>query len=338
MRKFLLILICLSTGYSLSAQIQGFYDGKKVTANSVKYYRAPKHSTFLSFSFGLSNYLGDLGGNTGIGKKFFYDNNFKKNTFFYGFSISHLRRDAVGFRLNYTAGKIAGSDHDAAYRNETDDAYFRYKRNLDFRSKISELSLLLEVYPFKFASAQTALHRWNVQPYLLGGIGLFSFNPQGSYFDELADDYVWVDLARLHTEGQGMNAYPDRKPYALTQMNLPFGFGVHYDLGLKTSLSLEFVGRKLSTDYLDDVSTTFIDASLFDQHLNEEDAALAKIIYNKSNLIDPDHPYRAGEQRGNPANNDFYYSFNLKFSIKISKMKIPFIKKHYKFDDREICD
>ena len=38
-------------------------------------------------------------------------------------------------------------------------------------------------------------------------------------------------------------------------------------------------------------------------------------------------------------NNDFYYSFNVKFSVRISKLKTPkFLKKQYKFDDSEICD
>ena len=47
-----------------------------------------KKATFLSIYYGVSNYLGDLGGNSGIGKGFLYDVNFKKRSSFVGFSIS----------------------------------------------------------------------------------------------------------------------------------------------------------------------------------------------------------------------------------------------------------
>jgi hypothetical protein len=322
------------------AQIKGFYDGNTYFEEEVNRNPPLKKSNQLSLYFGLSNYLGDLGGNNGMGKKFFYDNNLKKRTFFYGVSFTHYRKEAIGIRFNYSSGKIAGSDQDAAYQSTTDDAYNRYKRNLDFQSKISEGSILLEVFPFKFIPYKHALHQWNFQPYLMIGLGIYSFNPQGSYFDEISDDYVWVDLQPLRTEGQGMKEYPNRKPYKLSQSNMPFGFGLKYNMSDKTSIGFEFVGRKLFTDYLDDVSEKYIDPSLFPTYLSAENAEIAQIIHNKSNVIDPDNPYGVGDIRGNPKNNDFYYSFNLKFSIRISKVKNVtrmFKKKIYKYDNDEIC-
>lgn len=296
-----------------------------------------KHNTFFNFQFGLSNYLGDLGGNTGIGRKFVYDNNFKKRTFFYGFGITKIWYEAIGFRVQLIAGKIAGSDQDAVYKNTSDPAYFRYKRNLDFQSNITEGSLLLETYPFKYFSFEKRIHHWHFQPYVLLGVGLYHFNPQGSYYDEIAEDYVWVDLKPLQTEGQGMKEYPSRKPYNLTQFNMPFGLGFRYDLGNKTSLSIEFLGRKLFTDYLDDVSKNYIDPTLYDKYLTTENAEIAKAVNNKSNLISPDFPFIAGDQRGQPRNNDFYYSFNIKLNIQVNKVKVVKHKKYYKFDDSEIC-
>lgn len=339
-KKSLLFLIplCWFAMRSLS-QIKGFYDGNNFYVEEKERIPPLKKSTYLSFFFGPSNYLGDLGGNSGIGRSFSYENSFKKRTFFAGFSISYMRKEAIGLRASYTAGNIAGSDFDVFFTSENDNAYSRYKRNLDFRSKINEGSLIVELFPFKFINYHRSIHQWNLQPFFLGGIGLFKFNPQGSYFDPIADDYVWTDLAPLRTEGQGMAEYPSRKEYKLTQTNIPFGFGLRYETGAKTSLSFEFIGRGLSTDYLDDVSTSYIDPSLFSKYLNPEDAELAKTISNKSNLIDPDSPYRTGQQRGNPNRNDFYYSFNVKLSVRISKLKVPnFLKKHYKFDDSEICE
>lgn len=294
--------------------------------DSIKYYFSSfryrlRKSTEISFYIGVSNYLGDLGGNSGLGKKFFYDNNFKKRNNFYGASITYSRSEYLGFRLSYINGKISASDHDIAYSSQKDEAYFRYKRNLDFQTKISEWSLLLELLPLKLFPIQKRAFRYPVQPYLLAGIGTFRFNPQGSYYDEIAEDYVFIDLQPLHTEGQNMKEYPDRKPYALRQWNMPFGCGVKYVFGRRTSLGFEFVGRKLFTDYLDDVSTTYIDASLFDNYFDEENAAVAKQIFNKSDEIDPDNAYGEKDIRGNPKHNDFYYSFNLKFSYRLSKLK-----------------
>lgn len=311
-------------------------------------YAIEKKSTFISAFYGVSNYLGDLGGNEGVGKKFIFDMNFKQRTSFIGFSISHIRKQALGLRLGYASGNIAGSDQDASFKYKGDDAYYRYKRNLDFKSKISEWSMLIELYPFKFINRNRKLHQINFQPYLLGGVGRFKFNPQGTYYDEISSDYVWIDLQPLSTEGQGMKEYPNSKPYDLTQFNLPYGFGIQYSLGTKTSLAFEFIGRKLFTDYLDDVSTNYIDPNLFANYLSEEDNEIAMAIQNKSNLIDPNNAYKKGDQRGNPKYNDFYYSFNLKLSIQINKRRNKTISslptsedieyKHYKYDQTEMCD
>lgn len=294
-------------------------DSLKVYFNSFGY--RLKKSTEISFYLGVSNYLGDLGGNSGLGKKFFYDNNFKKRNNFLGASVTLSRKEFLGIRISYINGKISASDHDIAFSSKADDAFLRYKRNLDFQTKISEWSLMAEFTPLKLYATDKKAFRFPVQPYALFGIGTFHFNPQGSYYDEIAEDYIFVDLKPLRTEGQGMKEYPDRKPYALRQWNIPFGCGVKYVFGRRTSLGFEFVGRKLFTDYLDDVSTTFIDPSLFDQYLDEENAAVAKQIANKSDEVDPDNAYGSKDIRGNPKYNDFYYSFNLKFSYRLSKLK-----------------
>ena len=285
-----------------------------------------KKATLISFNFGLSNYLGDLGGNNGVGKKFFYDNNFKKQTYMYGFSLTKVWREALGLRLSFNTGTVAGSDSDVAYEDPNDNAYYSYKRNLDFTSKISEWSAMIEIRPYKFLNRTKGLFKSALQPYGLLGIGKFKFNPQGSYYDEISQDYLFVDLAPLKTEGQGMVEYPNRKPYKLNQTNIPFGFGINYLLGAKTSMSFEFVGRKLFTDYLDDVSTTFVDPSVFANYFSGEDLEIAQTMTNKSNIIDPNNPYGVGAQRGNSKNNDFYYSFNFKLNIQINKIKRKVLK------------
>ncbi len=304
----------------------------------VKEKRPPtEKQSFFGFQFGQSNYLGDLGGGSKIDPSALGDLDFKQNTFFYGFSFTHMRKEAIGLRLSYVFGKIAASDKNTYYVNSTDPSYARYIRNLDFQTNISEGSLMFEFHPFKFLSYKSKLHNSYLQPYALIGIGRYSFNPQGSIYDPILEEDVWIDLHPLSLEGQGMTEHPDRTPYKLSQWNLPYGFGFNYEISRTITVGLEYVGRILNTDYLDDVSTNYIDPTLFDTYLNADNAELAKVLNNKSNLIDANRQYKPGQQRGNINNNDFYFSLSGRLIINLSRNK----KKNnpsFKYDDYEICE
>jgi hypothetical protein len=336
-------LIALMTLHKLCiAQSSTYFKNYVYHKSEKQFLPSQVKQTFISFHFGISNYLGDLGGNSGIGKKYLGDNNFKKNTYMYGFSITKMKKEKIAFRLGLVSGKVSGSDADVLYKDFNDKAYSRYKRNLDFRTNILEGSLLLEIYPLKFLKYTNKLHQWSVQPYVIGGLGIFKFNPEGSYYDPLSEDNVWTALHPLRTEGQGFAEYPDRKEYKLTQLNMPFGAGVSLQLGYKSKISLEFISRKLFTDYLDDVSTNYVDSRLFKNYLSPEDAEIAEWINNKSNLIEPSNPYNANDQRGTAKNFDTYFSFGLKLSFQInqstrSKSSYSNSKQWIKFDKNEIC-
>ena len=202
---------------------------------------------------------------------------------------------------------------------------------------------MLELHPLKFFSYQKKIHNSYLQPYFLVGIGNYSFNPQGSYYDQILDEDVWVDLQPLSLEGQGMTEFPDRKPYKLNQWNIPFGFGFNYEISPSIKLGLEYVGRKLFTDYLDDVNTTYIDPTLFDTYLTPSNAIIARNVNNKSKLIDASKAYNVGDQRGSSTNNDTYFSVSARMIIKLNKNKNKGIKKKrnnlfYRYDDYEICE
>jgi hypothetical protein len=127
----------------------------------------------------------------------------------------------------------------------------------------------------------------------------------------------WVYLRPLHTEGQGFPEYPDRKEYKLTQLNIPMGVGVKYFLSESVSLSLEVIHRKTFTDYLDDVSTTYVDPATFYAHLPLAQAQLAERMANKSLSNGVTHTYGPGDKRGTATNNDAYYSFGFKLGIRL---------------------
>jgi hypothetical protein len=146
------------------------------------------------------------------------------------------------------------------------------------------------------------------------GLGVFHFNPQGSL--QQGGNEVWYNLRPLHTEGEGW--VPGRKEYSLTQANIPMGAGIRYFLSEDINISFELIYRKLFTDYLDDVSTSYINPALFAQHLSPTQAALAEEISNKSAEGYNTPGYVAGDKRGTPSNNDAYFTFGFKLGIRLT--------------------
>ena len=157
-----------------------------------------------------------------------------------------------------------------------------------------------------------------LRPYGVIGIGVFHFNPQGSLTDANGNK-TWYDLKPLHTEGEGFAEYPKRKNYSLTQVNIPMGIGAKYFISDRVNVSLEVLHRKTFTDYVDDVSTEYIDPDLFDKYLSPQNAAIARQIHDKVvGIVTPSVTrYAPGVQRGNPNQNDAYFTIFLKFGVRL---------------------
>lgn len=255
---------------------------------------------------GPSNFLGDLGGNMGRGTPFLKDNNFPMTKLTFGGFVSYHPNELLAFRLAVNIGSLEGDDAIIKPKGGLEEA--RRNRNSNFRSKFKEALLLAEVYPTVFIEGDPTDNYRKFRPYAVAGIGAFHFNPEG--FDPVSNQ--WVLLQPLNTEGQGFAEYPERKPYKLTQMNIPLGIGVKYFLSDNVNLSFEIIHRKTFTDYIDDVSTNYIDPNLFSTYLTANQAALAARMANKSNGV-----YGPGSKRGTPTNNDAYYSAGFKLGVRL---------------------
>ena len=120
-------------------------------------------------------------------------------------------------------------------------------RNLSFRSNVLEGSVIGE---FNFLD----LDEKGFTPYVFVGIGVFGFDPTAK--DQSGNR---VRLRPLGTEGQGLPQYPTRVPYDLWAISIPFGAGVKAILSDKWTLGFEIGLRPTTTDYLDDVSTNYVD-------------------------------------------------------------------------------
>ena len=271
------------------------------------------------FTAGPMVFMGDLGGHFGRGTSFIKDYNMKATKLSFGAFLAAHPSELIGFRLAINYGQIEGDDSYITPKGGYETA--RHDRNLDFRSNIAEAFLGIEVYPTVLLEDDPTSVFGRLRPYGLIGVGVFHFNPQGTYVDPNTGAETWVYLKPLHTEGQGFPEYPTRKDYALTQLNIPMGVGVKYFLSENVNISFEIVHRKTFTDYIDDVSTTFIDPSLFSKYLSPSQAMIAASIYNKSPLRDdsrPGYSYGPGGQRGEVAHKDAYFTAAFKIGFRLA--------------------
>jgi len=255
---------------------------------------------------GPSNFLGDLGGNMGRGTTFIKDNNIQMTKLTVGGFVSYHPSELFGVRLALNFGSLEGDDAIIKSKGGLEEA--RKVRNSNFRSKFSEALLLGELYPTVLIESDPNDVFGKFRPYVVAGIGAFHFNPQG--YDPVSNQ--WVELKPLRTEGQGFAEHPDRKEYKLTQMNVPLGVGIKYFLSESINLSFEIIHRKTFTDYVDDVSTNYVDPNLFYTYMPFEQALLADRMANKTGGV-----YEPGDKRGTATNNDAYYSAGFKLGFRL---------------------
>jgi hypothetical protein len=265
-------------------------------------------------STGPMVFMGDLGGNYGRGTTFLKDYNLPVTRMTVGAFLTYYPEEWVGLRMMYNYGELYGND--ALIKATSGEALSRKNRNLDFRSQLNEFLFIAEIDPTVFLEETPEDHWGRLRPYGLLGVGVFHFNPQGSYTEPDGDE-VWVDLRPLHTEGEGFPEYPDRKMYSLTQPNIPMGFGVKYFLSNSVNISGEVLHRKTFTYYIDDVSTTYIDPSLFFKYLPYSQAVIAEAVSNKSKDGYNTPNYEPGDKRGDHTQYNAYFSFNIKLAIRL---------------------
>ena len=242
------------------------------------------HSQALNFNLflGTSNYNGDLQ------DRFF---TFKEAQLAGGLGFSYSFSNRVTIRTNFKIGKISGDDKKGSNKI----------RNLNFASQVTEGDIDLQYFV-------TPIGVHSLTPYIFAGVAVYHFDPYT--FDSTGHKYY---LKPLSTEGEGF--VPGRKTYSLTQVAIPFGAGIKLWLSDNINAGFEIGFRKLFTDYLDDVSSNYIDPGVL---LANRGAKAVELSYRGDELKNGSPIYPAvGTQRGNPVNKDWYYfaGFTLSFRL-----------------------
>tara|TARA_B100000780_G_C21118223_1_gene452652 strand:- start:346 stop:1242 length:897 start_codon:yes stop_codon:yes gene_type:complete len=254
---------------------------------------------------GIANYFGDLASETGTNSLKLY----QENTRYSGGLFARVRasyRLGVNFQLNYVY--ITGAD---SLNQESD----RTSRNLNFRNQIIEGSTRLEYYPIIFNDVGGhKRYSCDFHLYLFAGLGLAYSNPQAEY------NGGWEDLRPLQTEGVS---------YSAIQPVIPIGLGGFFTFKGRNQrfrrhrIGIEINWRKTFTDYLDDVSSTYINNQDILNDRGETAAALADRR--------PGSNGNAGGIRGNPDDNDGYGTISVSYSFVLASGKRSFFRPRYNY-------
>lgn len=240
-------------------------------------------------SLGLSLYYGDLtpdGFNSVI-----------QNTNMAGGAFARLifpGRLSVQLSGIYT--QVSGDDANNSISND---------RMLNFKSDIAELVLLGEWNIVRLGSSRHGA----ISPYIYAGFGGFYFNPKAKI------DGAFVDLHPIGTEGQGLDGYPSQ--YSRVQPVIPIGAGFKIEIQDFGTITLDLGARKLFTDYLDDVSGTFV---TYQDILSQRGPRAARLSNPALDPKDPDN-INVGYSRGGSEFNDWYYIMKVSIGVLIGKIQ-----------------
>lgn len=194
------------------------------------------------------------------------------------------------FRLDYSHLHLRAGDSIAAWRPQG---------NLNFKSTVDDLSLLVE---FNFLDYYTGKKDKSISPYIFAGFSgmMYYVQPYTGidsldvlYFNNLGENSGGADVFAVDTVLNGRN-------FALS---IPFGVGVKVSISEHLAATAEWRMHYALNDYLDGVHGNYAE---------RKDHAVA-CDYD---FTDPTGSFPAGSQRGNARTNDWFGMFNLSLTWK----------------------
>ncbi len=247
---------------------------------------AQKHHEIGVFG-GTASYKGDLQSD------WFPNNGYRPCG---GLMYKHFINPNFGFRFGAMYATLYGADS-----NSTIPAI--KSRNLNFQTNLFELH-----GGFEANLLPVDIDDYKVSPYIFAGISVFKFNP---YTTSITQDKIY--LKPLSTEGQGLPQYTDRKVYSLVNVGIPLGAGFKVFCGKKVMLSAEIGFRYTATDYLDDVSKTYVNLDTLFAYKGKQSVDLS---FRTDELKEWDKNYPAEKfKRGDDVRQDWYWFAGVGVSI-----------------------
>lgn len=248
---------------------------------------AQSHHEF-GITGGISSYYGDLQPNIVPNKKFIEPS--------VGILYKYFFNPKIGLRFGANYIRLTAAD-------SLSDNVTSQKRNLSFRNNMFEMYAGVE---YNFMSFD--FNRFKFTPYIFAGVGGFYGNP---YALDLEDKKHF--LRDLSTEGQGLPGYNGRNSYSLVNASFPIGIGAKFLIGKSVILGAEVNFRYTSTDYLDDVSRSYVNLDSL-QFYKGSKAVEMSYRGNEKPQWDGNYPnYQF--QRGDFKGNDWYMTVGMTATI-----------------------
>lgn len=246
---------------------------------------------------GLAHYFGDLNNRAALNRP--------------KIAVGAFFRKQFG---NYTSFRITGHYAQLGYSDKYSEVEFQRRRNLSFNTNIFEIAVRGDFNFFKFIPTNP---KYAFTPYATIGVGVFSYDPYAFYNGEK------VYLRPLHTEGETF--YKGRKEYGTMAVCFPIGFGFKYAITDKINVSFEIAHRFTTTDYIDDVSTTYVGIDKFPSPVGGK--SLAGIMQDRSFETGDGVPIGVeGRQRGFSKQKDQYAMVEFGISFNITSYRCPSAK------------
>ncbi|MEZ5047116.1 MAG: DUF6089 family protein [Chitinophagaceae bacterium] len=247
--------------------------------------QAQKHHEVGVFG-GTSSYYGDLQ------ERLFPNEGYRSCG---GITYKYFVHPSVGFRFGATYASLFGAD-------SLSESPAVKARNLDFQTNLFEAHGAIEanMLPVDF-------DEFKFSPYVFVGLSLFYYNP----YTQIDDEKVY--LRPLSTEGQGLRQYPDRRIYSLVNVGVPLGGGLKVLIGKKVFVSAELGFRYTATDYLDDVSKSYVNLDTLFRYKGKQSVDLS---YRTDELSYWDGNYPNDQfVRGDNMKKDWYWFGGINVAI-----------------------
>ena len=246
----------------------------------------------FGFTLGAAHYFGDLNNRAAVNRP--------------KIAVGGFFRKQFG---NYTGLRISAHYLQLGYSDVYSKNDYQKRRNLSFNSNVWEIALQGDFNFFKFIPDDPD-HLFT--PYVTLGVGIFSYDPYAYYQDEK------IFLRPLNTEGQTF--YQDRKGYGTMSLCFPIGIGFKYSINQNLNLSFELAHRFTRTDYLDDVSQTYVGIDKFPSPTGIP--TIASIMQDRS--YETGEPIGVeGRQRGWSKQKDQYIIAEVGISFNLTSYRCP---------------
>jgi hypothetical protein len=239
---------------------------------------------------GISNYFGDLNTN----------HRMSDPGFAAGINFRNLFNNRIAYRASLSYGSVRADDKNSSNPFERD-------RNLNFKSIIIDLTNQID---FNFLPFQYGSRTDYFTPYLSVGFNLFYYDPMTSL------DGRKYHLREYGTEGQQLG-----DEYFQFSTGLVTGFGFKWAINHAVSFNIEASYRFTSTDYLDDVSTTYPNVGELRSLRGEEGVMLS----DRSGIPGFATP---GKQRGNSRDKDKFSFIGVSLMYYFGQVDCPKINKY----------